>query len=53
MLVLSAASTVAQLTANLPALKAKKLGTKERRNWERYGDLVYGSGKGRFDIQWP
>ncbi|MEE2637286.1 MAG: aldo/keto reductase [Acidobacteriota bacterium] len=52
-LVLSAASTVAQLTANLPALKAKKIGTKERRNWERYGDLVYGSGKGRFDIQWP
>jgi len=52
-LVLSAASTVEQLTANLPALKAKKLGTKERRHWERYGDLVYGSGKGRFEMQWP
>jgi hypothetical protein len=29
------------------------LSSRERRRWETYGDLVHGTGQGRFDTDWP
>jgi hypothetical protein len=51
--VLTGATTIPQLRANLPALQARALGARERRRWEAYGDLVYGTGTGKFETAWP
>ena len=51
--VLTGATTIPQLRANLPALQTRALGARERRRWEAYGDLVYGTGTGKFETAWP
>ena len=51
--VLSAATTVAQLRVNLPLLTAPPLEDDDRRRWETYGDLVHGTGTGTFETAWP
>ena len=51
--VLSAATTVEQLRESLPLLSTPRLADRERRRWENYGDLVYGTGVGTFETTWP
>ena len=51
--VLSAATTLGQLRENLTLLTAPVLEDQERRRWETYGDLVYGTAPGKFETGWP
>lgn len=51
--VLSAPSTPAQTRENLEVLGAGRLGRRQIRAWNAYGDLVHGDGRGRFETRWP
>jgi aryl-alcohol dehydrogenase-like predicted oxidoreductase len=51
--VLTAPRSLDDLEQNLDALKLPPMTEQERRQWQRFGDLVYGAGKGAFDTSWP
>lgn len=49
---LTGSATRQQLTENLNGLKSLPLTPAELKQWQAYGDLVYGSGQDAFDTQW-
>lgn len=51
--VLTAPRSLAELEQNLDVLELPRMTKRERGQWERYGDLVYGAGKGAFETSWP
>lgn len=51
--VLTAPHTLAELEQNLNVLEAPPMSRRERNQWERFGDRVYGAGKGTFETEWP
>jgi aryl-alcohol dehydrogenase-like predicted oxidoreductase len=51
--VLTAPRSLAELEQNLDLLELPRMSTHERGQWHRYGDLVYGAGKGSFETIWP
>ncbi len=51
--VLTAPRSLAQLEQNLDVLELPPMSQPQRRHWQRLGDLVYGSGKGAFETDWP
>jgi aryl-alcohol dehydrogenase-like predicted oxidoreductase len=52
-MVLTAPRSLTELEHNLDVLKLPSMSEKERGKWERFGDLVYGTGKGSFETIWP
>ena len=52
-LVLTAPRSLAELEQNLDVLELPAMTKLERGQWQRYGDLVYGAGKGAFETSWP
>ncbi len=50
--VLSSPQSAEELEENLAVLSSLPLSDRERAHWERYGDLVYGSGDDAFDTKW-
>jgi hypothetical protein len=34
-------------------LELPPMSKQERGHWQRFGDLVYGAGKGAFETSWP
>jgi aryl-alcohol dehydrogenase-like predicted oxidoreductase len=51
-LVLTAPRSLAELEQNLDVLKLPPMSKHQRGQWERFGDLVYGAGKGTFETTW-
>jgi aryl-alcohol dehydrogenase-like predicted oxidoreductase len=51
--VLTAPRTLAELAHNLEVLQSPPLSSHEAARWQRFGDLVYGAGKGAFETIWP
>jgi aryl-alcohol dehydrogenase-like predicted oxidoreductase len=51
--VLTAPRSLAELEQNLDVLELPPMSKQERGQWERFGDLVYGTGKGAFETSWP
>jgi aryl-alcohol dehydrogenase-like predicted oxidoreductase len=51
--VLTAPNSVAELEQNLDVLRLPPMPKQERDRWQRFGDLVYGTGKGAFETSWP
>jgi aryl-alcohol dehydrogenase-like predicted oxidoreductase len=51
--VLTAPRSHAELEQNLDVLELPATSKQERGQWQRFGDLVYGAGKGAFEISWP
>jgi aryl-alcohol dehydrogenase-like predicted oxidoreductase len=51
--VLTAPRSLAELEQNLGVLELPPMSKQERGTWERFGDLVYGAGKGSFETSWP
>jgi aryl-alcohol dehydrogenase-like predicted oxidoreductase len=51
--VLTAPRSLAELEQNLDVLESARMSKQERAQWERFGDLVYGAGKGAFETSWP
>jgi hypothetical protein len=51
--VLTAPRSLAELEQNLDVLELAAMSKQERSQWERFGDLVYGVGKGAFETSWP
>jgi aryl-alcohol dehydrogenase-like predicted oxidoreductase len=51
--VLTAPRSLAELEQNLDVLKLPPMSKQERGQWQRFGDLVYGAGKGAFETSWP
>ncbi|WP_088893973.1 aldo/keto reductase [Leptolyngbya ohadii] len=49
---LTGSATRQQLTENLSVLKSLPLTPAELKEWQAYGDLVYGTGQDAFDTQW-
>ena len=41
--------SLAELERNLDVLELPPMRKQERGQWERFGDLVYGAGKGKFE----
>jgi len=52
-LVLTAPRSLAELEQNLDVLELPQMSHRERDQWRRFGDLVYGAGQGRFETSWP
>jgi aryl-alcohol dehydrogenase-like predicted oxidoreductase len=52
-LVLSAPKSLDQLEQNLAVFDALPMSDTERLHWERFGDLVRGSGSDAFETEWP
>jgi aryl-alcohol dehydrogenase-like predicted oxidoreductase len=52
-LVLTAPRSLTELEQNLDVLELPPMSQQERDQWQRFGDLVYGAGKGRFETSWP
>jgi aryl-alcohol dehydrogenase-like predicted oxidoreductase len=52
-LVLTAPRSLAELKQNLDVLESPPMSKQERSHWQRFGDLVYGAGKGAFETSWP
>ena len=52
-LVLTARRSLAELEQNLDVLESPPMSKQERGRWQRFGDLVYGAGKGAFESSWP
>ena len=52
-LVLTAPRSIAELDENLGALESPPMSKRERDQWQRFGDLVYGARKGTFETSWP
>jgi aryl-alcohol dehydrogenase-like predicted oxidoreductase len=51
--VLTAPRSLAELEQNLDVLELPPMSKQERGQWQRFGDLVYGAGKGAFETSWP
>jgi aryl-alcohol dehydrogenase-like predicted oxidoreductase len=51
--VLTAPRSLAELEQNLDVLESAPMSKHERGQWQRFGDLVYGAGKGAFETSWP
>lgn len=51
--VLTAPRSLAELDQNLDVLELAPMSKRKRGEWERFGDLVYGRGKGAFETDWP
>ena len=51
--VLTAPRSLAELEQNLDVLELPPMSKQERDQWERFGNLVYGAGKGAFETSWP
>jgi aryl-alcohol dehydrogenase-like predicted oxidoreductase len=51
-LALSAPQSLQQLRENLSVLNAPSLSPTEIAHWQKYGDLIYGSGQDSFETQW-
>jgi len=51
--VLTAPRSFAELEQNLDVLELPPISKLERGRWQRFGDLVYGAGKGAFETSWP
>jgi aryl-alcohol dehydrogenase-like predicted oxidoreductase len=51
--VLTAPRALVELEQNLDVLALPSLSKQERAQWQRFGDLVYGAGKGAFETSWP
>jgi hypothetical protein len=51
--VLTAPRSLAELEQNLDVLELPSMSEQERGQCERFGDLVYGAGKGAFETSWP
>lgn len=51
-LALSAPQSLQQLTENLSVLNAPSLVPTEITHWQKYGDLIYGTGQDSFETQW-
>jgi hypothetical protein len=51
--VLTAPRSLAELEQNLDVLELPPMSKQKRAQWQRFGDLVYGTGKGAFEISWP
>ena len=49
-LVLTAPRSLVELEQNLEALESPRMSKKECAQWQRFGDLVYSQGKGRFEM---
>jgi hypothetical protein len=52
-IVLAAPQSDAELDENLELLTAPPMSAAELEHWRRYGNLVYGDGKGSFETSWP
>jgi hypothetical protein len=51
--VLTAPRSLAELKQNLDVLELPAMSKPQRARWQRFGDLVYGTGKGAFETSWP
>lgn len=51
-LALSAPQSLQQLAENLSVLNAPSLSPTEVAHWQKYGDLIYGTGQDPFETQW-
>jgi aryl-alcohol dehydrogenase-like predicted oxidoreductase len=51
--VLTAPQALAELENNLKVLELRPMSAQKCRQWQRFGDLVYGSGRGAFERSWP
>src|SRR5262245_8533794 len=51
--VLTAPRSLAELEQNLDVLELPTMSPQDRDQWQQFGDVVYGSGKGRFETSWP
>ena len=51
--VLTAPRSLAELEQNLDVLELPPMSKQKRGQWERFGDLVYSTGKGAFETSWP
>jgi aryl-alcohol dehydrogenase-like predicted oxidoreductase len=51
--VLTAPRSLAELEQNLDVLELPPMSKQDRDQWQRFGDLVYGTGKGAFETIWP
>jgi aryl-alcohol dehydrogenase-like predicted oxidoreductase len=51
--VLTAPRSLAELKQNLDVLESPPMSKQERAQWQRFGDLVYSTGKGAFETSWP
>jgi hypothetical protein len=51
--VLTAPRSLAELEQNLDVLELPPMRKQKRGQWQRFGDLVYGAGKGAFETSWP
>jgi aryl-alcohol dehydrogenase-like predicted oxidoreductase len=51
--VLTAPRSLAELEQNLDVLELPAMSKLERGQWQRFGDLVHGAGKGAFETIWP
>ncbi len=51
--VLTAPHSLAELEQNLDVLELPPMSKPKRAQWQRFGDLVYGAGKGKFETNWP
>jgi aryl-alcohol dehydrogenase-like predicted oxidoreductase len=52
-IVLTAPRSLAELEQNLEVLELPPMSKQKRDRWQRFGDLVYGAGKGAFETSWP
>ena len=52
-LVLTAPRSLAELEQNLDVLELPPMSKQKLAHWQRFGDLVYGAGKGAFESSWP
>jgi aryl-alcohol dehydrogenase-like predicted oxidoreductase len=51
--VLTAPRSLAELEQNLDVLELPPMSKQKCGQWQRFGDLVYGAGKGAFETSWP
>jgi aryl-alcohol dehydrogenase-like predicted oxidoreductase len=51
--VLTAPRSLAELEQNLDVLDSPTMSKSKRDQWQRFGDWVYGTGKGAFETNWP
>jgi len=51
--VLTAPRSLAELKQSLKVLESPPMNKQECAQWQRFGDLVYGAGKGAFETSWP
>jgi hypothetical protein len=51
--VLTAPRSLTELEQNSDVLELPPKSKLKRGQWQRFGDLVYGAGKGAFETSWP